>query len=130
MQAKPIAVVTGAAGFIGSHTVDLLVSRGYVVRGIDNLYGGREGNLKQHANNPDVSLAKRDIRSVIPDDKLMAGAKIVIHFAGIGDIVPSIEQPAEYMSANVQGTVAVLEASRRAGVTSRRARRPDRAATA
>jgi UDP-glucose 4-epimerase len=117
MQAKPIAVVTGAAGFIGSHTVDLLVSRGYVVRGIDNLYGGREGNLKQHANNPDVSLAKRDIRSVTPDDRLMAGAKIVIHFAGIGDIVPSIEQPAEYMSANVQGTVAVLEASRRAGVS-------------
>jgi len=117
MPAKPIAVVTGAAGFIGSHTVDLLVSRGYAVRGIDNLYGGREANLKQHANNPDVSFEKRDIRAVTPDDRLMAGAKLVIHFAGIGDIVPSIEQPSEYMSANVQGTVAVLEASRHHGVS-------------
>ena len=49
-------------------------------------------------------------------DKLFADARYVFHFAGIGDIVPSIERPAEYMSANVQGTVSVLEAARHAGV--------------
>jgi len=116
MPAKPIAVVTGGAGFIGSHMTDLLVARGYAVRVIDNLVGGREANLAQHARNPDVVFDKRDVRALAPDDKLFAGARIVVHYAGIGDIVPSIERPAEYMSANVQGTVAVLEAARHAKV--------------
>lgn len=114
--AKPIAVVTGGAGFIGSHTVDLLVSRGYAVRVVDNMVGGRTANLDQHKRNADVSLEQRDVRALAPDDALFAGANLVFHFAGIGDIVPSIERPAEYMSANVQGTVAVLEAARHAKV--------------
>ena len=113
---KPLAVVTGGAGFIGSHAVDLLVARGFRVHVIDNLYGGRERNLEQHATNPDVVVETRDIRGVTADDPLFAGARIVLHFAGIGDIVPSIEAPAEYMDVNVQGTVRVLEAARRAGV--------------
>jgi UDP-glucose 4-epimerase len=116
MAAKPIAVVTGGAGFIGSHMTDLLVGRGYAVRVIDSLVGGREANLKQHAANADVTLDRRDIRTLAPDDALFSGARVVFHFAGIGDIVPSIERPSEYMSANVQGTVAVLEAARHAGV--------------
>jgi UDP-glucose 4-epimerase len=114
---RPLAVVTGGAGFIGSHMVDLLVERGYRVHAIDNLVGGRRANLAQHAANPDVTLDERDIRALAPGDALFAGARIVIHFAGIGDIVPSIERPAEYMSANVQGTVAVLEAARAAGAS-------------
>jgi UDP-glucose 4-epimerase len=116
MTGKPIAVVTGGAGFIGSHMTDLLVGRGFAVRVIDNLVGGREANLKQHAGNAGVTLDRRDVRSLAPDDRLFAGARYVFHFAGIGDIVPSIEQPSEYMSANVQGTVAVLEAARHARV--------------
>lgn len=117
MAVKPIAIVTGGAGFIGSHMVDLLVSRGYAVRAIDNMVGGREANLAQHAGNADVSLDRRDVRALPADDSVFAGAQLVFHFAGIGDIVPSIERPADYMSANVQGTVAVLEAARLAGVT-------------
>lgn len=116
MTGKPIAVVTGGAGFIGSHMVDLLVSHGYAVRAIDNMVGGRVANLDQHEANPDVSLDERDVRALAPDDKLFAGVRLVFHFAGIGDIVPSIERPAEYMSANVQGTVSVLEAARHAKV--------------
>jgi UDP-glucose 4-epimerase len=116
MTVKPIAVVTGGAGFIGSHMVDLLVSHGYAVRAIDNMVGGRVANLDQHKANPDVSLDERDVRALAPDDKLFAGVRLVFHFAGIGDIVPSIERPAEYMSANVQGTVSVLEAARHAKV--------------
>lgn len=111
---KPIAVVTGGAGFVGSHMTDLLVSRGYAVRVIDSLVGGREANLKQHAGNADVVLDTRDIRALAPGDSLFDGARYVFHYAGIGDIVPSIEHPQEYMSANVQGTVAVLEAARHA----------------
>lgn len=116
MAAKPIAIVTGGAGFIGSHMTDLLVARGYAVRIIDSLVGGREANLKHHATDADVTLDRRDIRALAPDDSLFSGAGLVFHFAGIGDIVPSIEHPSEYMSANVQGTVAVLEAARHAGV--------------
>src|SRR5215475_7675461 len=101
---RTTAVVTGGAGFIGSHMVDLLLARGFAVRVIDNMIGGRRENLAQHAGNADLVLEERDIRSYAADDALFRGAKYVIHFAGIGDIVPSIERPAEYMSANVQGT--------------------------
>jgi UDP-glucose 4-epimerase len=114
---KPLAVVTGGAGFIGSHTVDLLVDRGFRVHVVDDMSGGRADNLARHAGSPDVAVAERDIRGLQPGDPLFAGARYVFHFAGIGDIVPSIERPAEYMSVNVQGTVAVLEAARAAGVT-------------
>jgi UDP-glucose 4-epimerase len=116
MSARPIAVVTGGAGFIGSHMVDLLLERGFKVRAVDNLAGGREQNLAQHRNSGDLVFERRDIRSYEPGDPLFAGARYVFHFAGIGDIVPSIEQPLEYMSVNVQGTVHTLECARRAGV--------------
>lgn len=112
----PIAVVTGGAGFIGSHMVDLLVSEGYRVHVIDNLVGGRVENLTHHKTNPDVLFEERDIRSYQADDAFFTNAKLVIHYAGIGDIVPSIERPMEYMSANVQGTVHMLECARHAGV--------------
>jgi UDP-glucose 4-epimerase len=116
MSNRPIAVVTGGAGFIGSHMVDLLLEKGFSVRVIDNLTGGRESNLAHLKDNPDLTLDTRDIRVLEPDDSLVADAENVYHFAGIGDIVPSIEQPTEYMSANVMGTVCVLECARHAGV--------------
>ncbi len=115
-SSRPWTVVTGGAGFIGSHMVDLLVAGGFRVRVIDNLVGGRSANLVQHASNPDVVLDERDIRALSSEDKLFADAQFVFHFAGIGDIVPSIERPTEYLSTNVQGTVHVLEAARHAGV--------------
>src|SRR5437870_6075684 len=115
MAKRPLAVVTGGAGFIGSHMVDLLVERDFRVHIIDNLVGGRAANLAQHKGSPEVVLDERDVRTLTPDDKLFADARFVYHFSGIGDIVPSIERPTEYMSANVQGTVHVLEAARHAG---------------
>jgi UDP-glucose 4-epimerase len=116
MTARPIAVVTGGAGFIGSHMVDALIERGFSVRAIDNLTGGRVENLAQHRNNPNVVLEERDIRGFQPDDALFRGTLHVFHFAGIGDIVPSIERPLEYMSTNVQGTVHMIECARHARV--------------
>src|SRR5215475_6323116 len=113
---RPTALVTGGAGFIGSHAVDLLLERGYDVRVLDNLTGGREANLAHHRGNAALSCEWCDVRSVAPNDPIFAGVSLVLHFAGIGDIVPSIERPAEYMSVNVQGTVCVLEAARAAGV--------------
>jgi UDP-glucose 4-epimerase len=116
MNARNTAVVTGGAGFLGSHMVDLLIERGFRVRAIDNLVGGREANLARHVNNPDLALACRDVRELEAETPLFKGARYVFHFAGIGEIVPSIERPAEYLSANVQGTVNVLECARRAQV--------------
>jgi len=114
---RQIAVVTGGAGFIGSHMVDVLLDHDYRVRAIDNLSGGRMANLAHHAGNPDLSFEEGDIRDVPPDASLFRGAAYVLHFAGIGDIVPSIERPIEYMDTNIQGTVHVLEAARHAGVS-------------
>jgi UDP-glucose 4-epimerase len=112
----PRAVVTGGAGFIGSHMVDLLVARGYSVVVIDNLATGRAENLAHHRREPRVELHEIDMCTVAADSRLFEGADHVFHFGGIGDIVPSIERPLEYMRANVNGTLAVLEASRHAGV--------------
>ncbi|MGK5094543.1 GDP-mannose 4,6-dehydratase [Deltaproteobacteria bacterium TL4] len=116
MTIAPIAIVTGGAGFIGSHMVDLLLDQGFKVRVIDNLSGGHERNLAHHANNSDLQLEKSDICQLESENSLFKGAKYVFHFAGIGDIVPSIERPIAYMNTNVQGTVRVLEASRSAKI--------------
>ena len=115
-MSRPIAVVTGGAGFIGSHMVDLLLSSGYQVRVLDNFTGGHERNLEQHLKNSALHIEKADICKLDPRNKLFDNAKYVFHFAGIGDIVPSIEKPIDYMNTNVQGTVRVLEAARSAGV--------------
>jgi UDP-glucose 4-epimerase len=110
----PIAVVTGGAGFIGSHMVDLLRAKGYGVRVIDNLVGGREANLAHHHADNAVTLDRRDLLDIAADDAIFADAAYVFHFAGIGDIVPSIDHPVDYMRANVMGTVAALEGARAA----------------
>jgi UDP-glucose 4-epimerase len=113
---KPVAVVTGGAGFIGSHMVDLLLNEGYAVRVIDNLTGGHESNLAHLAGQSDLSTEWVDIRSLEPASSIFRDVRYVFHFAGIGDIVPSIEKPIEYMDVNVLGTVHVLECARAANV--------------
>src|SRR5580658_7791202 len=115
-MSERVAIVTGGAGFIGSHMVDLLLARGYRVRVIDSLVGGRKANLAHHGNEPRLSFERGDIRRLEPRVALFKDAAIVIHFAGIGDIVPSIERPTDYMDTNVQGTVRVLECARAAKV--------------
>lgn len=116
IAARKIAVVTGGAGFIGSHLVDLLLARDYDVRIIDNLVGGHLSNLADHKDNSRLSFFQEDIRQLDPASKIFADAGYVFHLAAIGDIVPSIERPTDYMDANVQGTVRVLECARHAGV--------------
>ena len=117
MSGKPVAIVTGGAGFIGSHMADNLLAHGYRVRAIDNLVTGRESNIAHLSGNADFSFERADVRSLNPGHSLFEGARVLLHFAGIGDIVPSIERPIEYMSANVQGTVHVLECAREGRVS-------------
>jgi UDP-glucose 4-epimerase len=115
-MAKPVAVITGGAGFIGSHMVDVLLDDGFAVRVVDNMTGGHLSNLKHHDGNSDLTCDFTDIRTLEPGAALFSDARYVIHLAGIGDIVPSIEKPIDYMDVNVQGTVRVLECARACGV--------------
>jgi len=115
-ETRPLAVVSGGAGFIGSHMVDLLIQEGFRVNVIDNLAGGRLINLRHHANGSDVVFENKDICKISARDPVFCGAKYVFHFAGIGDIVPSIDRPTDYMATNVLGTVRMLEAARAAQV--------------
>ena len=116
MRPNKKAVVTGAAGFIGSHMVDLLLDRGYLVSAIDNLSTGRLDNLEHHKSEQNLVFEDRDLKDVRQGDQLFIGAEYVFHFAGRADIVPSIEEPENYLSTNVMGTVRALEAARHAGV--------------
>ena len=108
----PIAVVTGGVGFIGSHAVEKLIEKGYQVRVIDNLVGGRIENIEPFINSGNCEFFQKDIRELETDSEIFKNVDFILHFAGIGDIVPSIQKPAEYMSVNVQGTVKVLETAR------------------
>jgi UDP-glucose 4-epimerase len=116
MSLPKLAVITGGAGFIGSHMVDRLLDEGFRVHVIDNLVGGRLENLAHRKDDPNLVVETRDILDLAPADKLFGGAEYVFHFAGIGDIVPSIDKPVDYLSTNVIGTVKVLECARHAKV--------------
>jgi len=113
---QPIALVTGGAGFIGSHMVDLLLDKGYQVRVVDNLTGGRLENLAHHKDNKMLTIDTRDLRSLASSDALFSEVELLFHFAGKGDVVPSIVQPMDYMSVNVMGTVHALEGARHNGI--------------
>ena len=116
MTTRKLGVVTGGAGFIGSHMVDLLLDEGFRVHVIDNLVGGRVQNLEHRKQDSNLHVEIRDINELAAGDPLFRGAEYVFHFAGIGDIVPSIDRPVDYLTTNVLGTIKVLEAVRSAGV--------------
>lgn len=113
---KTRVVVTGGAGFIGSHLVERLLADGHPVLVLDNFSTGRPENLSHLAGDPRLSLERVDVSHEPRLGSLLKGATWVFHLAALADIVPSIERPLDYHRANVDGTVAVLEAARVAGV--------------
>jgi UDP-glucose 4-epimerase len=110
-------VVTGGAGFIGSHLVERLLGDGHHVSIIDNFSTGRARNLEPCAGSPGLSVHEVDVLDTDRLSAIVSGADWVFHLAALADIVPSIERPIDYHRANVDGTVAMLEAARRAGVS-------------
>ena len=116
MIEKIKTLVTGGAGFIGSHLVDKLLSKGYQVIVIDNFSTGRPENLKQHEDNPNFSLIQEDIVNLDSIMEYFKGIDWVFHLAALADIVPSIQRPYDYFRSNVDGTFSVLEASRKMNV--------------
>ncbi len=110
-------VVTGGAGFIGSHLTDALLGAGHDVTVVDNFATGREKNLIDAQRSPNFTLGRVDIAGDLAElTAAFAGAEGVFHLAGLADIVPSIERPGDYYRANVHGTYQVCEAARAAGV--------------
>ncbi len=108
---KKKVVVTGGAGFIGSHLVELLLQQNHEVTVIDNFSTGRPENLEHLKENPDLKLIYADITDLEKIEPLFAGKDWVFHLAALADIVPSIENPFDYHKSNVDGTVNVLQAS-------------------
>ena len=109
-------VVTGGAGFIGSYLVEQLLRDGHRVTVLDNFSTGRPENLAHLSEYPDLRVHQADIAEFESIRPLFEGADWVFHLAALADIVPSIQRPLAYHKANVDGTVAVLEAARSAGV--------------
>jgi len=108
-------LVTGAAGFIGSHLTDLLLKEGHEVIALDDLSTGREANLDRARKNRNFSWIQADISE--PTETLNVPAvDWMFHIAGRADLVPSIEKPDEYFKVNVTGTYLALEYARRTGV--------------
>lgn len=105
------AIVTGGAGFIGSHMVDLLIQKNYKVIVIDNFLGGHKKNLA-HIPKKKLKIINEDIRYLDFKKKIFKNTKFLFHFAGIGDIVPSIEKPKIYADININGTINILELAR------------------
>ena len=108
---KNKVIVTGGAGFIGSHLVERLVELNFKVIVIDNLYSGSLDNLKHLKNK--IQFYKLDISKKNNLEKLFKKTTYVFHLAALADIVPSIENPELYFKINVQGTLNILEASKK-----------------
>ena len=114
-MSKIKCLVTGGAGFIGSHLVDRLLDLNYEVIVIDNFFSGKKENLEQHKDDPNLKIFKKDIC-----DKeiysLFKDVSIVFHVAAIARVQYSIEFPEKTNEANINGTLNVLEAAKKAGV--------------
>jgi UDP-glucuronate 4-epimerase len=116
------AIVTGAAGFIGSHLCERLLKEGWTVVGIDNFDNFydpkiKRSNIKNCLQNKQFRLVEGDIRDAASMNKTAGeGADVIVHLAARAGVRPSIELPALYADVNVNGTVSMLEAARKAGI--------------
>ncbi len=114
-------LVTGGAGFIGSHTVDLLMSRGHDVLVVDDLSTGFKANIARWANDPKFTFFKADITADITGTldqyaAIKGPVERMIHFAAQTAVPLSMDDPVGDIRVNVMGTVALLEYARRNGI--------------
>ncbi len=104
-------IITGGAGFIGSHLADLLIAEGQEVHIVDNLSSGSEENI-----NPEATFHEFDVRSENSLAEIFQGADVVFHLAANARLQYSIEEPKETNNINLGGTLSVLLAAKNAGV--------------
>jgi UDP-glucose 4-epimerase len=106
-----LCLVTGGAGFIGSHLVEGLLAAGQRVRVLDDFSTGLEANLAS----PQVEVIRGDVGQAGDVDRAMADVELVYHLAALASVPLSLDKPAESHRVNLTGTVHVLDAARRAG---------------
>jgi len=109
-------IVTGGAGFIGSHLCELLIEEGHEVIVIDDMSRGKKENLSSISDHPKLHIQDISICEYEKIRPFFKGVDWVFHLAALADIVPSIEKPREYFEVNVDGTFNVLECAREANV--------------
>ena len=114
----PTALVTGAAGFVGSNLVEALADRGYAVRGVDNFETGRRSNLEPLDSLPEFSFHEADIRDGDAMADLMDGVDYLFHQAAVASVPRSVEDPVTTTDANCtddeEATTAASTSARRA----------------
>jgi UDP-glucose 4-epimerase len=116
MRGRGLALVTGGAGFIGSHLVDRLVSEGWRVRVLDNFSTGRMENVEHHVNSQVVEVVRGDLKDLKCVEKALEGVDVVFHFAANPEVRVSTTNPEVHFNENVVATFNLLEAMRRRGV--------------
>ena len=113
-EAEPCVLITGGAGFIGSHLVDALLAKGYSVRVLDNLSTGKRSNLP--LDNPRVELLEGDVAYAEWVARAAIGVTAVVHLAAVASVQASVDDPVSTHQSNFVGTLNVCEAMRKAGV--------------
>ncbi len=108
-----MVLVTGGAGFIGSHLVDTLMSTDYSVRVVDNLSNGSIENLKRWQHNPRFEFVQADLKSLDITRRLMTDVELVFHLAANPDVRSSMSDPSVHFSENLIATFNILEAMRK-----------------
>jgi UDP-glucose 4-epimerase len=116
MNSSKTVLVTGGAGFIGSHVVDRLVSEGYSVRVLDDLSSGSRANIKHHLSSGNVELFEGDIRDATIVKKSLKGVDAVVHLAALISVTYSVEHPDSTFDVNLAGTLNLLRYSALEGV--------------
>ena len=109
----PLYLVTGGAGFIGSHVVDTLVARGDSVRVVDDFSTGKRGNLAHH---DEIEVVEADLANAGVAESVVSDVDYVVHIAAIPSVPRSVKEPLTTHRANVDGTLRVLIAARDASV--------------
>jgi UDP-glucose 4-epimerase len=109
-------LVTGGAGFIGSHLVDRLISDGYDVVVTDNLFRGKLENIKQHIDSGKINFHNTDIRDYYGLLKVMQGCEVVFHLAAQSNVMGAVENIDYSFESNVVGCFNTLKAAKETGV--------------
>src|SRR5262245_15369343 len=109
-------LVTGGAGFIGSHIVEELLHRNHPVRVLDNFSTGKRENLSFAANSPDLEIVDGDIRDPDAVVRAIDGVEGVFHEAALVAVPATIDRPGLSLEINARGSFNVFEAARHAGV--------------
>jgi len=108
-------LVTGGAGFIGSHVTDALIARGDSVVVLDNLSTGNSHNIEHLVGNPNFEFVSGSILDTELVDRLVAGVDHVLHFAAAVGVFTIVDKPLESLTTNLRGTENILEAAHKHG---------------